>query len=65
LNDTKLLAHLAKEISQQKQSYELACARGSAKDFAEYRNLCGVIQGLGIAIEQINDLVHKLERDDE
>ena len=65
MNDTKLLAHLAKEIIQQKQSYEAACSRGSAKDFAEYKNLCGVIQGLGAALELINDLVQKLERDDE
>jgi hypothetical protein len=65
LTEIQILAHVAKEITQQKQSYELSCARGSAKDFAEYRNLCGVIQGLGIAIEHINDLVRKLERDDD
>jgi hypothetical protein len=65
LNETQLLAHLASEISQQKKLHEAACSRGSPKDFAEYKNLCGVIQGLGIALEFINDLVQKLEHDDE
>ena len=65
MNETQLLTHLVNELSQQRKSYELACSRGSAKDFAEYKSLCGVLQGLGIAIELINDLVKKLEHDDE
>jgi hypothetical protein len=65
LNEIKTLNHLVKELSQQKLSYEQACARGSAKDFAEYKHLCGVLQGLGAAIELITDLVQKMERDDD
>jgi hypothetical protein len=44
---------------------ETACSGGNLKDFAEYKNLCGVIQGLSLAESIIKDLVQKLEHDDD
>ena len=44
---------------------ETACSSGNLKDFAEYKNLCGFIQGLSLTESIIKDLVQKLERDDE
>lgn len=38
---------------------------GRAADFAEYRNLCGVIRGLAHAKAIVNDLVQRLETDDD
>jgi len=38
---------------------------GGAKDYAEYRDLCGVIRGLTIAQQEIEDLVRKLKKDDD
>ena len=29
---------------------------GAIKDFAEYRDLCGFIRGLEVALREINDL---------
>ena len=65
MSDYKTLAYLAKEIVKQRETYETAVQRGSAKDFAEYKNLCGLIQGLTIAEQILNDLVQKLEKSDD
>ena len=63
--DTQALHHLIKEIAKERVTKEVACAGGNLKDFAEYKNLCGVIQGLNLAESIVKDLVQKLERDDE
>jgi hypothetical protein len=63
--DTQAFHHLIKEIAKERVSRESACSSGSPKDFAEYKNLCGVIQGLSLAESIVKDLVQKLERDDE
>jgi len=38
---------------------------GAAKDFAEYKELCGAIRGLRTAQEELKDLVRKLKEDDD
>lgn len=63
--DTQAFHHLLKEIAKERASREAACSGGNLKDFPEYKNLCGVIQGLSLAESIIKDLVQKLERDDE
>lgn len=41
-------------------------ASGAAKDYAEYRELCGLIRGLETAMREITDLAHhQLENDDD
>ena len=65
MNETQLLHHLVKEIAKERISREAACSGGNLKDFAEYKNLCGVIQGLSLAESIVKDLVQKLEHDDE
>ena len=65
MNDYKTLAYITKEIVKQRETYETAVQRGSAKDFAEYKNLCGLIQGLMTAETIINDLVQKMEKSDD
>jgi hypothetical protein len=65
LNEYKTLAYVAKEIVAQRGSYEAAVKSGGVKDFAEYKNLCGLIQGLTQAEAIINDLVQRMEKADE
>ena len=64
-SDTQVLTHLLKEIAKERVAREAACSNGNLKDFAEYKNLCGVIQGLNLAESIVKDLVQKLEHDDE
>ena len=65
MNDYKLLAHVAKEIEKLKEERVFHIAGGRASDIEEYRNVCGVIRGLDLAENIINDLVQKMEKSDD
>lgn len=65
MNEIKILQHVLRELQKERKSYEASCSSGAPKDFSEYKHLCGVIQGLGLAESFVNDLVQKLERDDD
>ena len=57
--------YLAKEIDKLRGDQVTFLAGGGAKDFAEYRHVCGVIRGLTHAEQLVIDLVQKLEYADE
>ena len=65
MNDYKLLAHVAKEIDKLKQEREAYVAAGRADNIEEYRSVCGVIRGLNLADNIINELVQKMEKSDD
>jgi hypothetical protein len=65
LNDYKLLAHVAKEIKQLREEQSFHVASGRAADIEEYRSVCGVIRGLNLAENVINDLVQRMEKSDD
>ena len=65
LNDYKLLAHVVKEIEKYRQEREAYVAAGRADTVEEYRQVCGVIRGLNLAENIINELVQKMEKSDE
>lgn len=65
LNDYKLLAHVAKEIDKLKKDQEFFVASGRAANIEEYRSVCGVIRGLNLAENIINELVQKMEKSDD
>ena len=53
-----------KEIEERRDVLAQTVVSGAAKDFDEYRNLCGEIRGLSFAHNQIIDLQRKLEQED-
>jgi hypothetical protein len=59
------LSLVLKEIEEKRESIALALIDGSAKDFVEYKSMTGEIRGLSLAHGYINDLVRKMEREDE
>ena len=63
--DNKILAHLAKEIGKERQQQADFLLSGRVDSHAEYRHVCGVIRGLNTAETLINDLVQRLEKDDD
>lgn len=65
MNELKLLAHVQKEIAKMAQEQTAFLAASRADSFDEYKKVCGVIRGLSLADSIINDLVQKLEHDDE
>ena len=57
--------YLAKEIDKLRGDQITFLAGGGAKDFAEYRHVCGVIRGLTHAETIVRDLVQRLEKTDD
>ena len=50
-----------KRIRELLNDYADTVSGGSASDFAEYRRLCGVIEGLAIAEREFLDLISRME----
>ncbi len=47
---------LNEKLTELKASSEDFLKSGGAKDFAEYREVCGVIRGLNAALREVSDL---------
>lgn len=65
MNDYKLLAHVAKEIAKLRDENAAFLAASRADNFAEYKQVCGIIRGLSYAENIINDLVQRMEKSDD
>ena len=65
MNDVKLLAHIVKEIDKLRHDNVAFLGAGRAINFDEYRHVCGIIRGLNLAENVINDLVQRLEHSDD
>ena len=56
-----MLDHLFNKLKEREREVGESMVDGSCKDFAEYKNLCGVIQGLRRARIEVQDLVQRYE----
>lgn len=56
---------LQRKLKEQEDSYSQALVGGTVADYAQYRELCGVIRGLQTAQREIADLVRKLKENDD
>lgn len=54
-----------KEIEERRESIGRAVIDGAARDYAEYKSMCGEIRGLSQAHIYITDLVRRMETEDE
>lgn len=59
------LAHVQREIARIREEQQMFLAADRATSYEEYKKICGVIRGLSLADSIINDLVQKMENDDE
>lgn len=59
------LTVVMKDIEERKDRISVALESGSARDYADYKHMCGEIRGLSFAHALITDLVRKVEQDDE
>ena len=53
---------LQKKLEEQKRNVIESMGHGAAKDYAEYRELVGVIRGLDHANYNLQDLKQRIER---
>ena len=56
---------ILKEIEERREYVANALIGGSAKEYSEYRSMCGEIRGLSLAHQTVTDLVRKLEKEDD
>ena len=61
--DIQLLAHLQKEIAKIREEQVSFLAASRAETYDEYKKICGVIRGLNLTDQIINDLVQKMENE--
>lgn len=54
-----------KDIEERRDAIAQALISGAAKDFPEYKSMCGEVRGLSLAHSFITDLVRKMETDNE
>ena len=54
-----------KEIEDRREVIARVLVDGDAKDYSEYRSLCGEIRGLSQAHMYITDLVRKMEQNED
>jgi len=62
---TTAFSVVIKELEERRDAIAQALISGAAKDFPEYKSMCGEIRGLSVAHSFITDLVRRLEREDE
>lgn len=63
--NSQTLSYLLKEIDKLREDQAIFLSGGGAKDFAEYRHVCGVIRGLTHAYQIVKDLAKKMEYSDD
>jgi hypothetical protein len=59
----KEYTYLLSKLHELKNDQVIHLANGGAKDFAEYRHVCGVIRGLVHAETLVKDLAQKMEHE--
>lgn len=61
----KLFELLITKIQERIKNVEESLNNGSAKDYAEYRDMCGVIRGLRTAQMEVEDLASRLKESED
>lgn len=60
-HERMMLDHLFNKLTEREKETLTSMSDASCKDFAEYKFLCGVIQGLRRAKMEVQDLVQRYE----
>jgi hypothetical protein len=65
MNDQTVLSYLKDKFKDEQKHRAESLANGSAGSMEEYKYVAGVIRGLALATETIDDLVQRLEKSDD
>lgn len=65
MKEETVLGYLKTKFTEEQKSRVEFLANGSAGSMEEYKHVAGVIRGLALATEILEDLVHRLEKSDE
>jgi len=65
MKEETVLGYLKTKFAEEQKSRIEFLADGKANSMEEYKNVAGVIRGLALATETLEDLVQRLEKSDE
>jgi hypothetical protein len=65
MSQETVLGYLKTKFTEEQQSRVEFLAAGKAASLEEYKHVAGVIRGLAMATEILDDLVQRLEKDNE
>jgi hypothetical protein len=63
--EVRIFEILNQKINERVADINRTLSDGVAKDYADYRGMCGVIKGLQTAQFELNDLLRKIKDDDD
>jgi len=63
--ELKVFELLNRKFNEQIEFFNQSLSDGVAKDYADYKEMCGVIKGLRTAQFELNDLVRKIKESDD
>lgn len=63
--ELKIFEVLNQRIGERVMDLSRTLSDGVAKDYADYKEMCGVIRGLQTAQYELNDLLRKIKEDDD
>ena len=63
--ELKVFEIITRNINERITDVANSLCDGVAKDYAEYKGLCGTIHGLRSAQFEVNDLLRKIKEDDD
>ena len=56
---------IIRDIEEHRESIARALVDGAARDYAEYKSMCGEIRGLSLAHTFVADLVRRMEQSED
>lgn len=65
MDEKSVLTILRKKLRERMNDLADTIAGGGAKDFGDYRNLCGQVHGLAVAEREILDLQSAMEQSED
>ena len=65
MNESTVLGYLKEKFRDEQKHRIESLANGSANSMEEYKHVAGVIRGLALATEILDDLVQRLEKSDD
>ena len=63
--EQKILEHLLVKIKQIEDQYAIALSGKSARDYAEYSEMCGVFKGLSLCKGEIDTMMRRFKEQED
>lgn len=63
--NNELLKYLSNKVQEEYEVIANDLARGSARDYGDYKHACGIIRGLSIVNQILNETSERMENSDD